>query len=272
MDRYQTPLSACDAAAARRRGRLARRAAARAGAGMIEFVGSAKVEHDLEGIAGRLADPNAVMRRQAAVLEASEAGTFAELGGRYVATGTTLRSLTLPDAPHAVRRASSGRRVGFGMGRALCAPPRPSASGPPDRVGRHGADQEPSPCSSSPSARRVRRSPGGRARSRARRQERHGRARDHVDDRGHAAWPSPGSSPRLSGIAGLRVRSSSASDVEPDCLDARPERSRRWMPDVSAAGPRRARDLSFDAALPRRAPTFEGMSSSIASCPRSSGA
>ncbi len=42
------------------------------------------------------------------MLRASEVGVFAELGGRYVATGTTLRSLTLPDAPHAVRRVVAG--------------------------------------------------------------------------------------------------------------------------------------------------------------------
>ena len=75
---------------------------------MIEFVGGAKVERDLHGVAERLATPSVILAREASVLEASEAGTFAELGGRYVATGTTMRSLTMPDAPHAVRRVVAG--------------------------------------------------------------------------------------------------------------------------------------------------------------------
>ena len=80
----------------------------RTAAGMIELVGGVKTERDLGEMSARLADPDAVMRRQATVLEASEVGTFAELGGRYVKTGATMRSLTLPEAPGAIRRVVAG--------------------------------------------------------------------------------------------------------------------------------------------------------------------
>jgi hypothetical protein len=72
----------------------------------IELLGAQKAAHDLSGIAARLDDATAIMRREAHVLEVAERGTFAELDGRYVDTGTTLRSLTLPDAPYAIRRAT----------------------------------------------------------------------------------------------------------------------------------------------------------------------
>lgn len=75
---------------------------------MIELVGATKTVSDLHGIAERLDSPNIALLREIPTLEAAEAGVFAELGGRYVATGATMRSLTLPEAPHAVRRVEAG--------------------------------------------------------------------------------------------------------------------------------------------------------------------
>ena len=75
---------------------------------MIELVGATKAEHDLHGMAQRLAEPDVALLRRDPTIEAAEAGVFAELGGRYVDTGTTMRSLTLPEAPHAVRRIEAG--------------------------------------------------------------------------------------------------------------------------------------------------------------------
>jgi hypothetical protein len=74
----------------------------------IELLGADKCEHDLHGIAVRLEDPNPIMARQIVTLAAAEAGVFAELGGRYVDTGETMRSLTLPEGPHAIRRVAHG--------------------------------------------------------------------------------------------------------------------------------------------------------------------
>lgn len=75
---------------------------------MIELVGASKTERDLHGIAQRLAEPGVALLGQISTIEAAEAGVFAELGGRYVATGATMRSLTLPEAPHAIRRVTAG--------------------------------------------------------------------------------------------------------------------------------------------------------------------
>ena len=75
---------------------------------MIEVVGAAKTVSDLHGMAERLEHPEAILRAQATTLEAAEAGVFAELGGRYVATGATMRSLTLPAGPDAIRRTTAG--------------------------------------------------------------------------------------------------------------------------------------------------------------------
>ena len=75
---------------------------------MIELEGATKTIHDLHGIAGRLDDPSMILAAQARTLEAAEAGVFAELGGRYVATGATMRSLTLPAGPDAIRRVTRG--------------------------------------------------------------------------------------------------------------------------------------------------------------------
>jgi hypothetical protein len=71
---------------------------------MIELLGAEKADRDLIGISERLARPELTLRREMRVLETAEAGTFAQLGGRYVATGATMRSLVSPEAPHAIRR------------------------------------------------------------------------------------------------------------------------------------------------------------------------
>jgi hypothetical protein len=76
--------------------------------GVIELLGAEKVQRDFAGIAERLDDSRAIMARQATVLETAERGVFAELGGRYVDTGETLRSLTLPAGPHAIRHVTRG--------------------------------------------------------------------------------------------------------------------------------------------------------------------
>jgi hypothetical protein len=75
---------------------------------VIELLGAEKVEHDFGGIAHRLNDATPIMARQARTLEAAERGVFAELGGRYVDTGRTMRSLTLPASEGAIRRATRG--------------------------------------------------------------------------------------------------------------------------------------------------------------------
>jgi hypothetical protein len=79
----------------------------------IDLIGGEEAERTLAGIATRLDDATPIMRREAHLLETAEKGVFAELGGRYVDTGETMRSLTLPEGPHAIR-AATPRSLEFG--------------------------------------------------------------------------------------------------------------------------------------------------------------
>ena len=72
----------------------------------VELVGADKVEHDLQGISERMLDVAPALAEQVRMLEASEAATFADLGGRYVDTGAVRRSLTMSGAEGSVRRLS----------------------------------------------------------------------------------------------------------------------------------------------------------------------
>lgn len=74
---------------------------------MIELLGAEKCHRDLQGVSLRLSDTSVVMRHEMHMLEATEAGVFAGLHGRYINTGETLRSLTLPGAPDAIRRVTA---------------------------------------------------------------------------------------------------------------------------------------------------------------------
>ena len=79
----------------------------------MELIGADKAIERYDRIAAQLDDPHEALRRELHVLEAAQAGAFAALHGRYVATGATMRSLTLPSAPHAIRRVEGGT-VEFG--------------------------------------------------------------------------------------------------------------------------------------------------------------
>ena len=65
------------------------------------------------GVAGRLLDVSEVLRSEERVLEVQEEGVFAEHGGRFVATGALKNSLTMPNAPGAIRRVT-GHTLEFG--------------------------------------------------------------------------------------------------------------------------------------------------------------
>jgi hypothetical protein len=73
----------------------------------IELVGAEKAQHDFDQVMRRMLNHRTGMRRTIPLLEEAERATFAELGGRYVKTGATKRSLTEARAEGAVRRPSA---------------------------------------------------------------------------------------------------------------------------------------------------------------------
>jgi len=73
----------------------------------VELIGAAHAEHTFEGIATRLLDMSPALRAEERVLEVQEQGVFAQHAGRFVDTGALKNSLTMPNAPGAVRKVSA---------------------------------------------------------------------------------------------------------------------------------------------------------------------
>jgi hypothetical protein len=69
----------------------------------VELVGAHGTMSHLREIAGRARDPEAALRRVFPIFERAEAELFESLGGKYVRTGATRKSLTEPTAKGAVR-------------------------------------------------------------------------------------------------------------------------------------------------------------------------
>lgn len=73
----------------------------------VELEGATKVQHDFDEVMKRMLNARTGLRRTIPILEQSEAEIFAELGGRYVKTGATMRSLTMSKDANAVRKPSA---------------------------------------------------------------------------------------------------------------------------------------------------------------------